>query len=756
MGKQDTHEPEIESPPRALRLTDVLRVLPKSEIKHLTDRLKINIDPTKRIDTASQVARALVALPEARDPARLPMSTIELLHRICEARGVLEVEALPAAVEPLVARGMVFARGGDNGGVELLLPIAYLVQLRTWEGDDPRGLRALLSQVSPDVASSIATHYLGRPATPPISLSLEPAWEALNDPQRLDEEVARLAPLERKLLEAVEQLGGEVDTEELLDLEREPMRLRGAGGATPSRRGVGFALERRGFLVPIHPNRHIVPSEVGRVVGARQRNERNARRGEIRTFVLGEDHAPRRAQFAADPVPLALAMAILVRESANAVRADVGTPRSLVQKFATRLGRDVEDVALIAALSRAIGLWDTSAADAGTPPGSWTVGELGQRLFHAWNQGGAWDDARPEGEVLRGAREASAVGVLREMVVDALGELGEGRWVPWEALAGYVRTDSRTPGVGRLLQRWAQRSGVETMTPAEVAQRIALETLHRLGAVDLGDVGMDDDSDPEMSPTLRITARARAFLSDEALPAGAESRFLDNQALRIGADAKVGDVIALAPFIDLGGVTNHLDVVINQAGVARALGGGLSGDSIQRRIAAVAALSDPIQRMLTQASTVLGRAEFVASEGFLWVDDPELRELLRSRRQTSEMFVDPSPPGGLLVCAGVDIERIASRCRALGIEVYLDGEAYRTRSTAPPARRVSVAPDRRQSGTRRRKSAAAMPAAKRKSSTSLPAQKRASAASTTTQKRASSTTTQKRASSTSTAAQKAK
>ena len=138
-------------------------------------------------------------------------------------------------------------------------------------------------------------------------------------------------------------------------------------------------------------------------------------------------------------------------------------------------------------------------------------------------------------------------------------------------------------------------------------------------------------------------------MSDEALPAGAESRFLDNQALRIGADAKVGDVIALAPFIDLGGVTNHLDVVINQAGVARALGGGLSGDSIQRRIAAVAALSDPIQRMLTQASTVLGRAEFVASEGFLWVDDPELRELLRSRRQTSEMFVDPSPPGGLLV-----------------------------------------------------------------------------------------------------------
>ncbi len=99
-----------------------------------------------------------------------------------------------------------------------------------------------------------------------------------------------------------------------------------------------------------------------------------------------------------------------------------------------------------------------------SPPGSYRVQELGTLLFNAWRRGGAWDEARPDGEVLRAtgeAREASAVGVVREMVLDALRELGDGNWAPWEAVAAYVRADSRTPGLARLLERWAARAGVE-------------------------------------------------------------------------------------------------------------------------------------------------------------------------------------------------------------------------------------------------------------------------------------------------------
>jgi hypothetical protein len=701
----------------AIRLVDVLRQLPERELGSLIARLKIRIDEAKRIDVPSQVARILLQLPEMRDAGILPGPTRELLYRVAEARGVLFAQTLPPAVEPLVARGIVFIRGRDKG-VELLLPIAHMLQLRSWEGEDPRGARALFSQLHPDVASSIAGHYLGRPATPPVALCLEPAWEVFADPKRLEREVEELAPLERKLLNAIEKVGGEVDTEELLDLEREPMRLRGATGATPSRRGVGFALERRGFLVPVHPNRHVIPSEVVAIVGTQRRVEREQQRREIRSFVLAEDHAPRRARFAEDPAPIALAMALAVRDPSVEVRAGVGTPRSLITKFAARFGRDTEVIALVASLSRAIGLWDPSAVSTASPPGSHSVGELGRALFEAWRRGGAWDEARPDGEALRvtaDARETSAVGVVRELVLEALQELGDGRWAPWEAIAAYVRSDARAPGVARLIERWAQRAGVEPMTPAEVARRIALETLHVLGIVDLGDPETDDLE--SIGPTLRITPRGRAFLADSApesrVPVSNQgSRFLDTQALRIGPAASVGSVISLAPFVEIGGVASAaLDVLITPQALSHALSAGFDGEVIRSRLELLAPLPDPIARTLTQASTVIGRAEFVMTQGFLWVEDPEVRELLRTRRQSADLFVDPSPPSGLLLAVGVDLERVARRCRALGVEVLVDGEVYRTRSIPPG----------RGSGARRLESAGTMAAVRAPSTGGMPA-----------------------------------
>jgi hypothetical protein len=328
------------------------------------------------------------------------------------------------------------------------------------------------------------------------------------------------------------------------------------------------------------------------------------------------------------------------------------------------------------------------------------------------------------------AREASAVGVIREMVLEALQELAEGRWVPWEAIAGFVRTDSRTAGLTRLLDRWAGRCGIEPMTPAELAHRIAFESLHVLGVVDLGDV--DDDTSSDYGPTLRLTPRGRVFLGmSESASTRADSRFLDTQALRVGPQAFVGEVLALSSFVEIGRVAGNLDVIVTQAAVARALGAGVESDTIQARLRALASLPDPISRVLAQASAVLGRAEYVACEGFVWVDDPEVRELLRTRRQTADLFVDPSPPGGLLLAPGVDVDRAARRCRALGVEVLVEGAVYRSRSTAPP-RRASYAPassdgpakarstngaKRRASGTRRKQSSASMPASKRKGGT---------------------------------------
>lgn len=130
--------PTLRPPETTHRLTDILRALPQSELDGLINRLAIRIDAAKRIDVPSQIARALVSLPELRDPTRLHPACVELIHRVAEARGSLVVAAVPPGLEPLLARGLMFARA-SGGGVELILPSAYLVQLKSWEGEDPRG-----------------------------------------------------------------------------------------------------------------------------------------------------------------------------------------------------------------------------------------------------------------------------------------------------------------------------------------------------------------------------------------------------------------------------------------------------------------------------------------------------------------------------------------------------------------------------------------------------------------------------------------
>jgi hypothetical protein len=683
------------------RLVDILRALPEGELDALTSRLGIRVDPAKRLDAPSQIARALVALPDLRDPSRLAQASVELLHRVAEARGSLTIAAMPPALEPLLARGLMFARG-ERGKIELVLPLAYLIQLRSWEGEDPRGIRALLSQAPFETSSAIAAHFLGRPATPPISLSLETAWETLGDPEKLKEEVGKLAPTERRVLEAVEREGGEVDTEELLELEREPLRLRTATGATPSRRGVGFSLERRGLLVPVHPNRHVVPTEVAAIIGAASHAAREKRREQVKSVVASEDHAPRRAKFALDPTPLALALALVAREPGNEVRAGIGTPKSLVQKIATRFGREPSQIALHIALGRAIGLWDPSAINSAAPPGSLAMHELSRLLFTAWRRGGAWDEAREDPEVLRinpDARDSSPVGVVREMVLEAFKELGEGRWVPWGSLAGYLKTDHRVSGLTRLLRRWAERSGVDVVEPMDVASKIVLESLPALGIIDMGEDEPTTPSDGSSSDifaspiVLRLTPRGRALLSNrEPTFDAVKSKFLDTHVLRIGPPARVSSVIAIAPFVEVGRAAETLDVIVAPQTLARALSAGFEADALRARIEAIAPLPESLSRTLAQASIVVGRGTFAAASGFLWIDDNNVREMLRTRRPTAELFVDPSPPAGLIVQAGIDLDRLSRRCRTVGVEIVSEGQVVRARTIPPPPVRMTPPP----------------------------------------------------------------
>jgi hypothetical protein len=58
--------------------------------------------------------------------------------------------------------------------------------------------------------------------------------------------------------------------------------------------------------------------------------------------------------------------------------------------------------------------------------------------------------------------------------------------------------------------------------------------------------------------------------------------------------------------------------------------------------------------------------------------------MLRTRRPTAELFVDPSPPAGLIVDAGVDLERLSRRCRTIGVEILSEGHVVRARTMPPP------------------------------------------------------------------------
>jgi len=677
---------------RDLGLVEVLRSLSKKEFSALVERVEAPVDPAKRIDVQSQVARALLLSADLREPARMGRPAEELLNRLAEVGGRMEVEAAPPGLEPLVARGLVFLQK-QSGGFRLSLPIAFQLQLRSWIGEDRRSVRALLSQVNPEVATAIASHYQGRPVAPPISLALEDAWRVLTSPELLGEQLMKLPPLEKKLLHAVEEVGGEVDTEELLEMEREPVRLRGASGATPSRRGVGFALERRGFLVPVHPNRHVVPSEVARLVGAERLAEREGLRQRIREHVAREDYIPQRARFALDVTPLALGLSMAVQAGEGEVRPSVGTPRSLISKMASRFGRSNEAIALVASLSRIGGLWDATALSPDGPPGDLRLVDVGPLLFRTWVRGGAWDESRVDGELLRvpgDARESGAVGVVRSVVVEALQELGDGQWAPWGAIAEYMHADPRTPGLARLLARHAQKTGIDHTDPVEIGRRMAIETLHVLGLVDLAD---PDEGDAVLGPMLRITPRGRGWLADSPRNTTLEGgRFIDNQTLRVGTAARVAEVLALHPLTEVGNVAGELDLIMTPRTLALAIGTGIDPSEIRARLEVISALPDPILRQLTQASTVLGRAEFVPSAGFIWIDDPEVRRMLSTRRSTADLFINPSPPSGLLVSIGVDLDKLSRRCRTMGVEILNEGNVHYAQSVNPSRRRRSEPP----------------------------------------------------------------
>jgi hypothetical protein len=279
-----------------------------------------------------------------------------------------------------------------------------------------------------------------------------------------------------------------------------------------------------------------------------------------------------------------------------------------------------------------------------------------------------------------------------------------------------LQDDARTAGLERLFARWAARNNMPTPGLVDVARRIATCSLPALGAVDIGEL---DPEEPEgeqggVGLALRLTARGRSYLEDRPPESSVgeltPSTFAEPQLLRVGDAASVGAVLELAAVAELAAVEPHFELRFVPAALARALAAGLEPQELRRRTEALGEPTSEVARLLDQATAVLGKGMLIAANGFLWVENEDIRELLRTRAPCADLFVDPSPPAGLLVAAGVDPERLIRRCRTLGVEIELQGGGWHTRhAVAGRDTRHPSRPNQRASATNTQRASATNP-----------------------------------------------
>ncbi|MCH2110693.1 MAG: hypothetical protein MK135_15330, partial [Polyangiaceae bacterium] len=84
----------------AMGLVEVLRALPRKEFQSLIKRVDAAVDPAKRIDVASQVARVLLQSSDLKEPGRLGQVAADLLYRLAEAGGRMVVPSPPSGLKP--------------------------------------------------------------------------------------------------------------------------------------------------------------------------------------------------------------------------------------------------------------------------------------------------------------------------------------------------------------------------------------------------------------------------------------------------------------------------------------------------------------------------------------------------------------------------------------------------------------------------------------------------------------------------------
>ena len=380
---------------------------------------------------------------------------------------------------------------------------------------------------------------------------------------------------------------------------------------------------------------------------------------------------------------------------------------------------------MLVALSRAVGLWEPSAPSSRRRRRARSRSPTCRAFFSPRGVAAARGTKRAKSprslRLAIDARDPSPIGVVRELVLEALVELGEG-WIPWPALERYLRIRSShagshapLPPLGRAQTRRSPSRRSKFAEPIEVARRIVHESLPALGMLDLGEEDTDDERDVDEPEA--VETRTRCFASRRAARAPRGPHAVDRRRGEVPRHARASHRRAHA----------HRERARHRA-VRR--GRALRGDARSPRRAADArarslrgarggrpahahrggrAAARVARATLAQASVVLGR-EHVRRRRAVSCGSTT-RTFASCSARVARRASSSSIRRRRAVCSsrpGVDLDRLSRRCRALGIEVLYEGQVVRARSippggssTPPPPR---ITPSHGTAETRRRSS----------------------------------------------------
>jgi hypothetical protein len=689
-----------------MRLQTCLEMLSPANREMLRNRRGIRLDPKKRLDEIEQTARCLVAETDLRH-SKFPADVRQLLQRLAVAGGVLQGGAndpgarllcdlgiayrpSPPAPTPATkargARAAVAASGPRLAATSLVLPSAFLVQVPAGEGEDPTSIRACFSMIDPEIVGPMATQVLGKPLGITGPMALQEVWEVVTQPGWLEKQVCDLPGAEARLLDAIERVGAEVNTEELLAHDQAPGLYRTQSGIAVPKRGAPYMLQRRSLLFQLGVERFVIPTEVARIVGAPRQDERAARQASIEAAVRAEDHLPLRARYARDPSLAVVASLAMLRTWEVPVRPDIAVPRAALKRVAERLGDKEEGVTMLMALSRAAG-FGRLATPLATAVGSLQlrVADVGAALWRTYIHGGAWDETRVEPEVLRSgivARATTAVVTARRVLLDALEVVAKERWATVEAVMDYAATDPRHAAVQRLHERaMRERPGVFKGAVEDAWRAMLTQSFPLLGAVDVADDGT----------AVRLVGRV--------LPGGTEMKAVTVKESRPTVSRTSLDVpssVWMHALLDLAdaGELDHvkpepapgsLVFSLGAAALTRGRARGLTGQQVDARLRAIG-MAQPFPAAVSELIVGLSdsrEAKFIGCSGVIVADDPAVRAELRADPSVRRMLVDLDVGDVLLVRPDADMERLQTRLARLGVRLI--ETRPQTVTTPPPA-----------------------------------------------------------------------